>query len=119
MRTEIKELHQRLQTTTVYVTHDQIEAMTMADKIVVMHDGTVEQIGAPLDLYDNPNNQFVAGFIGSPAMNFLSGTIRANGHAEFVLPGGFCLPLAAVGAAGGGRAAGDLWRAAGTFHHRR
>ena len=69
MRTEIKALHQRLKTTTVYVTHDQVEAMTMADKIVVMHDGIVEQIGAPLDLYDRPANMFVAGFIGSPAMN--------------------------------------------------
>src|SRR5689334_901827 len=69
MRTEIKELHQRLKTTTVYVTHDQIEAMTMADKIVVMHDGRVEQTGAPLELYDRPANRFVAGFIGSPAMN--------------------------------------------------
>src|SRR3546814_6388 len=66
MRTEIKELHQRLSTTTIYVTHDQIEAMTMADKIVVMHDGKVEQIGAPLELYDHPANLFVAGFIGSP-----------------------------------------------------
>ena len=73
MRTEIKELHQRLKTTTVYVTHDQIEAMTMADKIVVMHDGLVEQIGAPLELYDRPDNLFVAGFIGSPAMNFAQG----------------------------------------------
>ena len=81
MRTEIKELHQRLKTTTVYVTHDQIEAMTMADKIVVMHDGIVEQMGAPLDLYDNPNNLFVAGFIGSPAMNMLKGTITAEGFA--------------------------------------
>jgi multiple sugar transport system ATP-binding protein len=79
MRTEIKELHQRLKTTTVYVTHDQIEAMTMADKIVVMHDGAVEQVGAPLDLYDRPGNQFVAGFIGSPAMNFLPGTLRTAG----------------------------------------
>ena len=77
MRTEIKELHQRLKTTTIYVTHDQIEAMTMADKIVVMHDGLVEQIGAPLELYDRPANLFVAGFIGSPAMNFLPG--KANG----------------------------------------
>src|SRR6267142_1742984 len=75
MRTEIKELHQRLKTTTVYVTHDQIEAMTMADRIVVMHDGLVEQIGAPLELYDRPQNLFVAGFIGSPAMNFLTGKI--------------------------------------------
>jgi multiple sugar transport system ATP-binding protein len=71
MRVEIKALHQRLRTTTVYVTHDQIEAMTMADKIVVMHGGVVEQIGSPLELYDRPANLFVAGFIGSPAMNQL------------------------------------------------
>jgi multiple sugar transport system ATP-binding protein len=71
MRTEIKALHQRLTTTSIYVTHDQIEAMTMADKIVVMNAGKVEQIGSPLELYDNPANLFVAGFIGSPAMNFL------------------------------------------------
>ena len=76
MRAEIKELHQRLKTTTVYVTHDQIEAMTMADRIVVLRDGVVEQIGAPLDLYDRPANLFVAGFIGSPSMNLLKGTIR-------------------------------------------
>jgi len=95
MRTEIKELHQRLKTTTVYVTHDQIEAMTMADKIVVMHAGIVEQIGAPLDLYDRPDNLFVAGFIGSPAMNFLRGTVHANGSAQFEGPGGLRLPLAA------------------------
>ena len=75
MRTEIKELHQRLKTTSIYVTHDQIEAMTMADKIVVMNMGKVEQIGTPLELYDNPANQFVAGFIGSPAMNFLPGRV--------------------------------------------
>ena len=73
MRAEIKELHQRLKTTTIYVTHDQIEAMTMADKIVVLRDGRVEQVGAPLDLYDRPANLFVAGFIGSPAMNLLEG----------------------------------------------
>ena len=81
MRTEIKELHQRLKTTSVYVTHDQIEAMTMADKIVVMHDGIVEQIGAPLELYDRPANLFVAGFIGSPAMNFLPGHAARDGGA--------------------------------------
>ena len=75
MRTEIKELHQRLKTTSVYVTHDQIEAMTMADKIVVMNGGNVEQIGTPLELYDDPANLFVAGFIGSPAMNFLPGKL--------------------------------------------
>jgi multiple sugar transport system ATP-binding protein len=102
MRTEIKELHQRIETTTIYVTHDQIEAMTMADKIVVMHEGLVEQIGAPLELYDTPNNLFVAGFIGSPAMNFLPGRISANGAGGFEGRSGARLPLAAVpnGAAG-------------------
>jgi multiple sugar transport system ATP-binding protein len=105
MRTEIKELHQRLKTTTVYVTHDQIEAMTMADKIVVMHDGLVEQIGAPLELYDRPQNIFVAGFIGSPAMNFLQGTIRSNGSLGFDGPGGARLPLAAAPQGSEGHAA--------------
>jgi len=76
MRTELKELHQRLKTTSVYVTHDQIEAMTMADLIVVMRDGLVEQRGGPLELYDRPANLFVAGFIGSPAMNFVAGKVR-------------------------------------------
>jgi multiple sugar transport system ATP-binding protein len=90
MRAEIKELHQRLTTTTVYVTHDQIEAMTMADKIVVMNGGNVEQIGAPLELYDHPLNLFVAGFIGSPAMNFLKG--RIDGGA-FKSDDGTTLPL--------------------------
>jgi multiple sugar transport system ATP-binding protein len=75
MRTEIKELHQRLGTTTIYVTHDQIEAMTMGDKIVVMNHGHVEQIGAPLQIYDNPSHMFVAGFIGSPSMNFIEGRL--------------------------------------------
>jgi multiple sugar transport system ATP-binding protein len=94
MRTEIKELHQRLKTTTVYVTHDQIEAMTMADRIVVMHDGLVEQVGAPLDLYDRPANLFVAGFIGSPAMNFLSGHIvQELGLPVFKGLGGLSIPL--------------------------
>lgn len=79
MRSEIKELHQRLKTTSIYVTHDQIEAMTMGDKIVVMRDGRIEQTGSPLDLYDMPANQFVAGFIGSPAMNFLPCTVRRTG----------------------------------------
>jgi multiple sugar transport system ATP-binding protein len=103
MRTEIKEWHQRLKTTTVYVTHDQIEAMTMADRIVVMHDGLVEQIGAPLELYDRPANIFVAGFIGSPAMNFLSGKIRTNGTATFVGNGGLEIPLGSAPAASDGR----------------
>ncbi len=79
MRTEIRELHQRLRTTSIYVTHDQIEAMTMADKIVVMRDGVVEQIGDPLSLYDRPNNTFVAGFIGSPAMNLVPAKLASNG----------------------------------------
>lgn len=85
MRVEIKELHQRLKTTIVYVTHDQIEAMTMADKIVVMRDGRVEQIGAPLELYDNPKNIFVAGFIGSPSMNFVHGKIAVRGGKKLFL----------------------------------
>lgn len=94
MRTEIKELHQRLKTTTIYVTHDQIEAMTMADRIVVMHDGVVEQIGPPLELYDRPDNLFVAGFIGSPAMNFVPGKVRANGRLTFTTETGLTIPLA-------------------------
>ncbi|MBO1080591.1 ABC transporter ATP-binding protein [Roseomonas haemaphysalidis] len=94
MRAEIKDLHQRLKTTTIYVTHDQIEAMTMADKIVVMHGGHVEQIGAPLELYDRPANVFVAGFIGSPAMNLLKGVVTQGafqpdgGAASWPLPAG-------------------------------
>jgi multiple sugar transport system ATP-binding protein len=80
MRTEIKALHQRLNTTSIYVTHDQVEAMTMADRIVLMRDGQIEQIGTPLDLYDQPINEFVAGFIGSPAMNFIPGVIRRSGN---------------------------------------
>jgi multiple sugar transport system ATP-binding protein len=84
MRAEIKALHQRLKTTTVYVTHDQVEAMTMADRIVVMHDGRIEQIGTPLELYDRPGNLFVAQFIGSPAMNVVQGTVRRAGGAAHV-----------------------------------
>jgi multiple sugar transport system ATP-binding protein len=94
MRTEIKELHQRLKTTSIYVTHDQIEAMTMADKIVVMRDGIVEQTGDPLELYDRPVNIFVASFIGSPAMNIVAGTARVNGAAPIVdFGGGIELPM--------------------------
>jgi multiple sugar transport system ATP-binding protein len=97
MRAEIKDLHQRLRTTTVYVTHDQIEAMTMADKIVVMQGGRIEQIGSPLDLYDRPANRFVAGFIGSPAMNFLPGIIESQG---FRMQDGTLWPLPANAPAG-------------------
>jgi len=93
MRAEIKELHQRLGTTTVYVTHDQIEAMTMADRIVVMRDGVVEQAGLPLELYDRPATMFVASFIGSPSMNLLQGKIRLNGGPAFLTSDGARLPL--------------------------
>jgi multiple sugar transport system ATP-binding protein len=105
MRTEIKELHQRLKTTTIYVTHDQVEAMTLADRIVVMHDGLVEQVGAPLELYDRPQNLFVAGFIGSPAMNFLTGTIQTNGVPQFESVNGIRLPLTTVPSGNDGRPA--------------
>jgi ABC-type sugar transport system ATPase subunit len=93
MRSEIKQLHQRLKTTIIYVTHDQIEAMTMADRIVVMRDGYVEQIGSPLDLYDRPANLFVAGFIGSPGMNFIKGKVSTEGPIEFIADGGTRLPI--------------------------
>jgi multiple sugar transport system ATP-binding protein len=93
MRTEIKELHQRLTTTSIYVTHDQIEAMTMADKIVVMNAGKTEQIGSPLELYDNPANLFVAGFIGSPSMNFLNGKlVRNSAGLQVQMADGLLLP---------------------------
>jgi multiple sugar transport system ATP-binding protein len=105
MRTEIKELHQRLKTTSIYVTHDQIEAMTMADKIVVMKDGVVEQTGDPLTLYDAPANTFVAGFIGSPAMNMVPGIARVNGGAPVVaFDGGTTLPLPLSARAADGQA---------------
>ena len=100
MRTEIKALHQRLGSTMVYVTHDQIEALTMADKIVLMNDGRVEQMGPPLELYDRPANLFVASFIGSPAMNFFEGTIE-NG--AFKTTSGAVLPLAQIPTGAEGR----------------
>ncbi len=103
MRAEIKELHQRLKTTTVYVTHDQVEAMTMADRIVVMNAGFVEQIGTPLELYDQPANIFVAGFMGSPSMNLLKGTIQLNGKPSFMTDDGIKLPLAKAPANSDGR----------------
>jgi len=83
MRTEISKLHSALEATMIYVTHDQMEAMTMGDRIVVLKDGVVQQIDTPLNLYDKPSNQFVAGFIGSPAMNFLSGRLRSDGGLIF------------------------------------
>ena len=106
MRVEIKELHQRINTTTIYVTHDQVEAMTLADKIVVLRDGVVEQIGAPLALYDQPANVFVASFIGSPAMNFLDGVLgTARGKPVFKSRGGLVLPIANAPAASDGKPA--------------
>ena len=96
MRTEIRELHQRLKTTTVYVTHDQIEAMTMADRIVVMRGGRIEQIGAPLELYDRPANIFVAGFIGSPSMNLIDGRRRSGGAVRGAAAHGLPLPRGAA-----------------------
>ena len=95
MRTEIKELHQRLKTTTIYVTHDQVEAMTMASKIVVLRGGRVEQVGAPMDLYDRPVNEFVAGFIGSPVMNFMPAEMSEG---ALQLLSGSSLPLHAPSA---------------------
>ncbi|MDR3372385.1 MAG: sn-glycerol-3-phosphate ABC transporter ATP-binding protein UgpC [Ancalomicrobiaceae bacterium] len=100
MRAELKDIHFRLKTTTIYVTHDQIEAMTMADRIVVLRQGLVEQIGAPLDIYDRPVNTFVASFIGSPSMNLLEGLISDDGMAVMT-SGGIRLPLAAPVAARG------------------
>jgi multiple sugar transport system ATP-binding protein len=99
MRVEIKSLHQRLKTTTVYVTHDQVEAMTMADRIAVMNDGRIEQLGKPLELYDHPANLFVAQFIGSPAMNVIDGTLRRGGGRAWVEAAGaqWSLPAQAAG----------------------
>jgi multiple sugar transport system ATP-binding protein len=99
MRKEVKLLHQRLKTTSIYVTHDQTEAMTMADRIVVMQAGRIEQVGTPLELYNGPDNLFVAGFIGAPQMNLLQGRaiakqdrfVMMHGEAELALPAG--LPL--------------------------
>lgn len=95
MRAEIKLLHQKVGITAIYVTHDQIEAMTLADRIVVMDRGSIQQVGSPLDLYHNPKNMFVAGFIGSPAMNFIPATVRASGgncRVEFADGQGIALP---------------------------
>ncbi len=86
MRIEISKLHQKLETTMIYVTHDQIEAMTMGDRIVVLKDGIIQQVATPLELYNNPQNLFVAGFIGSPAMNFFKGRLQRNGKLKFKTP---------------------------------
>jgi multiple sugar transport system ATP-binding protein len=92
MRAEIKKLHKDLGATSIYVTHDQIEAMTLADRIVAMNGGFVQQVGSPLDLYDRPANLFVAGFIGSPGMNFFEGTYRNGTAPRFETEGGIIVP---------------------------
>src|SRR5260370_36941162 len=84
MRTELKRLHQAVKSTMVYVTHDQVEAMTMGDRIVIMNAGSILQIATPLEAYDQPVNRFVAGFIGTPPMNFFEGTLTANGEGAWV-----------------------------------
>jgi multiple sugar transport system ATP-binding protein len=91
MRAELSKLHSRLQTTTIYVTHDQTEAMTMGDRICVLKDGVIQQVGAPLDIYDNPLNVFVAGFIGSPPMNFINAVLKKNGDNFIIDAGAFKL----------------------------
>ncbi len=93
MRTELKKLHERLQTTAVYVTHDQVEAMTMGTRIVVMKDGIVQQVGSPLELYNRPANRFVAGFIGSPSMNFIPCRLVEKNSHVYVDAGDFKIPL--------------------------
>jgi len=99
MRGELSKLHQDLKSTMIYVTHDQVEAMTMADKIVVLSAGRIEQVGSPLELYHRPNNLFVAGFIGSPKMNFLKVNVKPaeGGNLSVALPGGVSLTMAAEG----------------------
>jgi len=93
MRVELKKLHQRLGTTAIYVTHDQVEAMTLGDRVVVMKDGLVQQVGEPLELYNNPANKFVAGFIGSPSMNFASVTVTEANGSLIVENAGLCIKL--------------------------
>jgi multiple sugar transport system ATP-binding protein len=93
MRTELKRLHARLKTTFVYVTHDQAEAMTMADRIVVMHQGRIQQVGRPLEVYHDPGNRFVAGFFGVPAMNFIEGTLETRTDGGSFRAPGLQVPL--------------------------
>ena len=108
MRTEIKKVHQKVRTTTVYVTHDQVEAMTLADRLIVMNAGVADQIGSPMDVYDRPASVFVAGFIGSPAMNFLAAKVGLDRKSVDLVGtgshGGITLPLAKPTAAGAGTA---------------
>jgi multiple sugar transport system ATP-binding protein len=119
MRLEITELHQQLKTTMIYVTHDQVEAMTMADRIVVLNAGNVEQFGSPLDLYKKPANRFVAGFIGSPRMNFVEGpeAARHDAHAIGVRPEHFTLSTAALPGAWKGKVGVAEQLGSDTFLH--
>lgn len=95
MRMELKKLHLKLKTTTIYVTHDQIEAMTLADRIVILKDGAIQQVGTPLDVYESPKNAFVGRFIGNPPMNIMEGTVRSNGNGCFVKVKDLVLPVPA------------------------
>lgn len=92
MRIELKKLHQKMQTTTIYVTHDQVEAMTLADRIVILRDGYVQQIGSPIEVFERPANRFVAGFIGNPPINMFSGVMQVNGGESSVRVGEMLLP---------------------------
>ena len=107
MRSELKRLHHEFATTVIYVTHDQMEAMTMADRIVVRSGGSVQQIGSPDEIYDRPANIFVAGFIGSPAMNFLRGNVGSNGNTTVIRGEGWELPLNPANAARAARSTND------------
>ena len=95
MRTEISKLHREMGATTIYVTHDQVEAMTMADRIVIMKEGVIQQVGKPMELYDHPVNKFVAGFIGSPQMNFLDAKVKVNGNDVTLTVGKYNMKLPA------------------------
>ena len=106
VRVEIKRLHQRLESTILYVTHDQVEAMTLADRLVVLRAGEVEQVGRPLDVYARPRSRFVAAFLGSPAMNFLSGCVRRGGQSARVVGEGLDAPVSACAADAGSLAEG-------------
>ncbi|MEM9657141.1 MAG: TOBE domain-containing protein, partial [Planctomycetota bacterium] len=106
MRAEIKRLHRQMKVTTVYVTHDQEEAMTLGDRVAVMHDGAVRQCDAPLKIYDHPADRFVASFVGMPPMNFLPGTIEQTGDATWFIGAGTRLRVADQGPTGERRAAG-------------
>ncbi len=94
MRTELKKIHQQLKTTTIYVTHDQVEAMTLADKIVILKAGYIQQIGSPIEVYEKPANQFVGGFIGNPSMNQMPATVKAKGEKVYLVCGGLKIPVA-------------------------